>query len=645
MPTADASLLHYLRALSYRYPSAESALAEIAHLGAILELPRGTVHVLSDVHGEFQKLEHIVRNGSGSLRPLVDRIFGEVLNDEERTTLLNLVYYPRETWGRISTRDNEASGRQAFAKQAIVRELTLLRALIARYSLRHAERIFPAPYKAIFSEVLFSPLLERDEAYVDAMLTPFIADDGGLELLRATSHAIRSFASYELIVAGDLGDRGPRIDRVIDTLRRQANVSIVWGNHDAEWMGACLGQEALVATVLRISLRYGRIAQLEEGYGIPVEPLEVLARTAYGDDPAERFRSKGEDLRDPLLLARMQKAAAILQFKLEGRTTRRNAEFDLEHRNLLHRIDPVADTVTIDGRVHPMRDCSFPTIDFADPYRLTELEESCLAALRRSFIDSPTLWRDMRFVAEQGSMLETRDEHLIFHGCVPCDRDGKFVELVVDGSPRSGRALFSALDAVVRRAFRERNERDVDMLYYLWAGPHSPLFGKDRMTTFETYFVADEATHHETKNPYFNLIHEKPFCESIATEFGIDPAQVLIVNGHVPVKLEEGESPVKRSGLAVTIDGAFSEAYGDKGYTLVIDADRTYLALHHHFESVRSAIEMGADIVPTIENLRVHSELRRVRNTTRGAELREEIDGLWQLVRAYREHTVEPPAT
>jgi fructose-1,6-bisphosphatase-3 len=409
-------------------------------------------------------------------------------------------------------------------------------------------------------------------------------------------------------------------------------------------MGACLGQEALIATVLRISLRYGRIAQLEEGYGIPVEPLEMLARSAYADDPAERFRSKGEDLREPLLLARMQKAATILQLKLEGQTTRRNPEFGLEHRNLLHRIDPVAGTVTIDDHTYPLLDRLFPTIDFNDPYTLTELEARCLASLRQSFLDSPALWRDMRFVADQGSMIATRDENLIFHGCVPSDAKGEPVDFEVDGAPRRGKALFEALDKVVRRAIRDRATRDVDMLYYLWAGPRSPLFGKDRMATFETYFVADKKTHVETKDPYFSLIHEKWFCESLAKEFGIDPAKMLIVNGHVPVKLEEGESPLKRSQMAVTIDGAFSEAYGDKGYTLVIAAERTYLAQHHHFESIQNAIERGADIVPTIQDLRTYAEPRRVGETARGREIREEIAGLERLAVAYRENEIRPPS-
>lgn len=643
-PNAPPSLPH-LRALSYRLRDVPSALAEIAHLSAILTLPRGTIHVVSDVHGEFQKLEHVLRNGSGSLRPLVERTFGDRLDEAGRTTLLNLVYYPRETWQRVSAKLPDAAMRATFVRETIVRELELLRVLMARYGLRHARRMLPEGLAGVFEELLFSPMLARDPAYVDALLAPFVRDDGGVELLRATAHLVRSFASYEVIVAGDLGDRGPRLDRVVDALRRQRNLAITWGNHDAEWMGACLGQRALIATVLRISLRYGRIAQLEEGYGIPVEPLEQLVRVAYADDPAERFRSKGEDLRDPLLLARMQKAAAILQFKLEGQTSRRNPHFGLESRCLLHRIDPVAGTVTIDGRVHPLLDRAFPTVDWSDPYALSDAEERCIARLERSFVGSPSLWRDMRFVVDRGGLVVTRDENLVFHGCVPCDEQGELLELEVDGVPRKGKALFDALDRAVRRAFEDRAQHDVDLLYYLWAGPRSPLFGKDRMATFETYFVADKAAHKETKNAYFQLIHMVPFCRRIARELGVDDENPLIVNGHVPVKLEEGESPLKKSGLAVTIDGAFSEAYGDHGFTLVIDADQTYLAKHHHFDSVEGAIDHGADIVPEIANLRRHDRPIRVGDTKRGDELREEIAGLEALVAAYRDRVIDPPAT
>jgi fructose-1,6-bisphosphatase-3 len=652
MASLDPGTQQYLRALSYRFPTPEAALAEVSHLRAVLTLPRGTVHVVSDVHGEFQKLEHILRNGSGTLRALVEQVLGqageggrEPLDEGVRTTLLNLVYYPRETFARVIAKVEGRQARDALVRDTLLRELELMRHLVARHSMRHAGRILEAPYDTVFSELLYSPVFARDPVYVDALIAPFLADDGGLELLRAAAHALRSFASYEVVVGGDLGDRGPRLDRVIDALRRQRNLSITWGNHDAEWMGACLGQEALIATVLRISLRYGRISQLEEGYGIPVEPLELLARALYADDPATRFKAKGEDLREPLLLARMQKAAAILQFKLEGQTTRRNPHFELDHRNLLHRIDPRAGTVTIDDRAYPLLDRAFPSIDFSDPYRLHPEEAKCLERLKQSFLDSPSLWRDMRFVADRGGMYLVRDENLVFHGCVPVDAQGELLSFPVDGEPCKGKAMFDAIDRVVRRAFRTRETADVDLLYYLWAGPRSPLFGKDKMAMFETYFVEDKAAHKETKGAYFQLIHDASFCRKVATEFGVTPPdKVLIVNGHVPVKLEAGESPLKKSGLAVTIDGAFSEAYGDHGYTLVIDADRTYLAMHHHFESIDSAIEHGADIVPTIEELR-SSPLRRVADTTSGASLRAEIAGLERLVQAYRDHEIEPPTT
>lgn len=638
----DLSMRH-LRALSYRFPTPEAALSEIAHLEALLTLPRGTVHVVSDVHGEFRKLDHILRNGSGSLRPLVDRTFEGRLDAAGRQQLLNVIYYPRQTFRRVM-RELTGPAREAFVYDTLTRQLELLRALASRFSLRHTERSFPSAWAKLLTELLNAPTLLRDSGYLRALIAPFFADDEALELVRAVSHTLQTFTTYELIVAGDLGDRGPRVDRVIESLQHQHNLTITWGNHDAEWMGACLGQEALIMTVLRNSLRYGRLAQLEEGYGIPLEPLEQLASTVYADDPAERFMSKGEDLRDALTLARMHKAAAIMQFKLEGQTIQRNPSFELDARLLLHQLDLAAGTVTIEGQRYPLLDRAFPTVDPKDPCRLTDAEAKCLSLMKQSFLDSSTLWRDMRFIAARGSMTAVRDEMIVFHACLPADPSGAFVPMLVDGVPHSGRALCNALDQVVRRAFRSAQSADLDVLYYLWAGPKSPLFGKDRMATFETYFVADKATHVETKDPYFQLIHQREFCQQVAREFEVDPERVLIVNGHVPVKLEAGESPLKKSGLAVTIDGAFSEAYGDHGYTLVWGADGVSLAKHHHFESVEGAIERGADIVPEMQRLRTNATTRSIGETPRGAALREEIADLHRLVLAYRNHELEAPA-
>ncbi|OGH61063.1 MAG: fructose 1,6-bisphosphatase [Candidatus Lindowbacteria bacterium RIFCSPLOWO2_12_FULL_62_27] len=636
----DAQTLVALRALGRQYPTIDAATAEIAGLRARLTLPKGAVHVISDIHGEYRKLVHVINNASGSLRPLVDEVFGDRLSAEDKLELLSLIYYPRETFAHLLARLSDEPSRRAFVRRALERAFELMRVLVRRYSLGAAESIFPETYRPLFRELLFETYLGRSEEYLNTMIDPFVEDGRDAELLRQVAHAIRGMQISELVVAGDLGDRGPRIDRVIDFLMHQPNVRITWGNHDASWMGACLGHEACIATVLRISLRYRRLSQLEEGYGIPVAPLEKLARTVYGDDPAACFECKGEGLREALLMARMQKAIAIIQFKLEGQAVRRNPEFELDHRNLLHRMDPGAGTVTVDGKSHPLRDRNFPTIDGADPYRLTSGEEACIGRMRQSFLQSPVLWRHMQYVARRGAMHVIRDGHVIFHGCVPVDDTGRFLSMRVAGRETSGRALFDGLGRAVHRAFREKSPRDLDLLWYLWAGPRSPVFGKDRMATFEGYFIEDKATHKEIKNPYFKLIHDRAFCRRVLEEFGVDPDRGLLVNGHVPVKVERGESPIKDSGCAITIDGAFSEAYGDKGYTLVLEAGRTYLATHHHFESVEEAITQGADIIPTVQDVRVHASPRTVADTETGDEIRREIAALERLIRAYRENAI-----
>jgi fructose-1,6-bisphosphatase III len=592
------------------------------------------VHVVSDVHGEHKKLRHILGNASGSLRSLVTQAHAGRLDDSSEKKLLALLYYPREAWAHHAEGLDEDQ-RGTLLSWFVAHALPVLRAASGRVPLRSVAELAPAPYRTLVLEMLAA----TQSSSFEPVVTVFAREQRELELVRLLAHAVRNLAITEVVVAGDLGDRGPRLDRVVDLLLHQPNVSITWGNHDASWMGACLGQEACIATVVRIALRYGRLSQLEEGYGIPLAPVEQLARAWYGEDPAERFRVKLVKLRDPLLLARMQKAMAVLQLKLEAQTTRRNPSFDLEHRNLLHRMDRATGTVTIDGREHPLLDTTFPTLRGEDPYALVPEEQECIDALRSSFLESDVLWRHMQFVARRGSMHLVRDGHLIFHGCVPVDESGAFLPLEVDGRPLAGRALFEAITALVPRAFRERRQADVDLLYYLWAGPRSPLFGKDRMATFETYLVEDKATHKETKNPYFTLIHEASFCERVLRELGA-PADGMIVNGHVPVKLEAGESPVKRSGRAVTIDGAFSEAYGDKGYTLVLEDSRTYLAQHHHFESVERAIVHGEDIFPTCQVLTGYARPRTVGDTEQGDQIRSRIELLRALLAAYRDNVV-----
>jgi fructose-1,6-bisphosphatase-3 len=638
--TLDEQTLVYLRALSAQYRTIDDAVAAISNLQAVLTLEKGTIHVISDIHGEWQKLTHVINNASGSLRPLVDELFAKKLTEAERLELVNLIYYPRETWDFLSPQLKTCEERCQFLRRNALHAIKVVRCLTAHYNVKALDRVYPKHYKILFRELLGSEILGRTEEYVYGLLDTFVMQGRELALLTMLAHLIRNLLISELIIAGDFGDRGARIDKVIDFVMHQPNVAITWGNHDASWMGACLGDELCIATVMRISMRYQRLFQLEMGYGIPVASVERLVRQVYPDDPAERFPCRGSGIRDALAMARMQKAMAIIELKLQGQTIRRNPDFNLEHRNLLHRIDPKTGTVTIDGRTCPMLDIRFPTIDWSDPYRLSPEEQECMAQLKLSFLQSQKLWDHMRFLEQRGSMHLIRDFNLIYHGCIPVDEEGNFLPMKVDGVEFRGLELYEALNHLVHKAFREREQRHLDMMWYLWCGPLSPLFGKDKVATFETYFIADEATHLETKNPYFQLIHEKEFCRKILEEFSVDREHGLIVNGHVPVKVEKGESPVKKSGQAVTIDGAFSEVYGDRGYTLILESDGTHLALHHHFESVTEAITQGADIIPKIETICRFDPPRHVRDTSKGRELRLEIAALQLLIRAYEEHVV-----
>ncbi len=631
-----------LRPLGRRFPNQDAALAQIARLSAELTLPKGAVHVVSDVHGEDVKLRHVVNNASGTLRPLVERLFGARMTRPELQEFLGLLFYPREMLDRLEPELADPGRRRSFARRVLLDLITMVRTLAPRYTLEHVEALLPADYADLVRELLHEPA--RGPEYVDAVVEPLVRQGRDRHLIRLIVRLVRDLAVSELIVAGDCVDRGPRGDRVIEYLSRQPSVSFTWGNHDVAWMGACLGQEALIAHVLRISTRYRRLSQLEEGYGITLQPLEHLVRTVYHDDPAEPFRPLGTGLRETETMARMQKAAAVLQWKLEGQTIARHPEWKMDYRRLLRGLDLRAGTIAVDGAVHPLRDRSFPTVDPAHPEELSADERRCMDRMRRSFLSSRRLWDHVRFLGDRGSMWLRRDDHLVFHGCVPVDEEGRFLPFEVDGAPRAGLDLFTALERVVVRALDARAPADVDLMWYLWSGPLSPLFGKDRITTLERDLIADPATHVETKNPYFRLIHEAPFCEGVLREFGCDPDRGLIVNGHVPVQIDKGESPLKRSGKAITIDGAFSAAYGDHGYTLVLEAEGTFLGRHHHFESVEAAVRDGVDIIPTTAVVRQWDRPRRVADTERGEEIRAEIGLLERLIAAYRTHALREGA-
>lgn len=629
-----------LRALAARFPNIDAAAAEIARLSAVLTLPKGTVHVISDIHGEDKKLRHVINNSSGTLRPLVERLFAGRMNKDQLREFLTLIFYPNELVQVLEHQPRSPEAVRDFGLSTLRNLFEIVRNLAARYSLKRAMAVFPAEYRELLSEMLHAPTTERGVEFAAAIVDQLVRRERLWEVIYITVRLIRNLAIYELIIGGDCWDRGPRGDRVVDYLRQQPNVSFIWGNHDASWLGAALGHPALLCNVMRMSLRYRRLAQVDEGYSIPWTPLEHLARTVYADDPARTFLPKISGTRPDDLVGRMHKAVAVMQFKLEGALLARHPEWELDHRRLLHRIDKGRGTVAVDGVCYPLRDGRLPTVSPDDPYALTREEKLCLDRLRHSFLSSQKLGEHIRWLVRQGSMYLTREDHLIFHGCVPVDEKGDFLPLSVGGQPRKGRALFEAIQRLLVRVVDKPTEADLDFLWYLWSGPRSPLFGKDRITTFERDFIDDPKAHAESKNPYFSLIHEPWFCERILEEFGVDPSRGLIVNGHVPVKIEKGESPMKRSGKAITIDGAFSEAYGDHGYTLVLEADRTYLACHHHFESVEAAVRDGVDIIPEVTVVRSWDRPRRMAETEKGVEFRCEIEMLERLIEAYHNNQI-----
>lgn len=623
-----------------QFPTVGNALAEIVRLSARLHLPRPSIHVISDIHGDDQKLRHVINNASGTLRPIVEELFQKTMSPDKLKEFITLIFYPRETLEMVEPTLVSAEERKAFSRQTLDKLLTIVRHMARSHTLFQTAQHFPSEYRDLLVELLIEPNGKEQKAYHNALIESLLTHDRAFSVIRQAVRVVRDLAIDELIIAGDLWDRGPRGDRVVDYLMHQPGLSFIWGNHDAAWLGACLGHAALIMHVLRISLRYRNMRQLEEGYGITLGPLEVLVNQVYASDPALCFKAKGTGLRDPLLVARMQKAAAMMQFKLEGQMILRNPQWGLEQRRLLHTIDLESGTISIEGTQYRLRDTSWPTLDPRDPYALSPEEQAALENLQASFRNSQKLWQQMNFLVNKGSMYLVRDDNLIFHGCVPVDSEGNFLPLLVDGKSVAGREMFEALHHLWPRVFRRPTLHDLDLLWYLWCGPLSPLFGKDKITTLENDLIEDPATHVETKNPYFSLIHQVDFCDKILCEFGCDPERGLIVNGHVPVRIEKGESPMKRSGKAITIDGAFSEAYGDQGYTLVLEPEYTLLARHQHFASVKTAVMQGLDIIPEVTEIRRWESPRKIGDSEEGDEIRREIDWLQKLVWAYQTNQI-----
>lgn len=635
----------YLELLSRLFPTAAKASAEIINLNAILNLPKGTEFYASDIHGEYEAFSHILRNASGSIRLKIDDVFAESLSEAEKRTLATLIYYPHEKMELILSQTDDAD---AWCAATVLQLVAVCKRCARKYTRSRVRRALPSDFSYIIEELMTEDRNEADkEAYYAAIIDAAIRTDRVKPLIEELCLLIQRLSIDRLHIVGDVYDRGPYPHIIMDTLMDYHAIDIQWGNHDIVWMGASLGQRGCIAHVVRNCARYGNLSILEDAYGINILPLATFAQDAYADDPCVGFALKGNpDLpaQELELNVKIQKAMAIIQFKVEGKLIDENPDFGLEDRKLLHHIDYTRGTVDLDGTEYELTDKVFPTVDPADPYRLTPQEEDVMSRLEQAFIGCEKLQRHMQFFLKAGSLYKIHNSILMFHASVPLNDDGSLREMDVFGKKYKGRALYDVLERYVRAAFYSCDEaerkRGRDLLWYLWLGPDSPLFAKSKMATFELYLIADKAARKEVKNPFYTLQNDETAMNGIFEDFGLDPETSRIVCGHVPVKVKDGEDPVKCDGRVLTIDGGFSKAYqpttGIAGYTLISNSHGFVLAAHEPLESAHAAVVNELDIHSTRRVLERTQKRTLIADTDTGAKLKAQIADLERLVDAYR---------
>ncbi len=643
----EALKMKYLRGLSELYPDIASASTQIINLQSILNLPKGTEHFITDIHGEYEAFSHVLKNGSGAVKKKIKDVFGRTLSSAETNTLSTLIYYPKQKMDLIRKTEPDMND---WYRVTLYRLIEVCKRASSKYTRAHVRKMLPPDFAYVIEELITEKAEIQDkEAYYNAIIDTIIDIGRAEPFIIALSELIQKLVVEHLYILGDIYDRGPAADKIMDRLLNYHSVSITWGNHDMIWMGAAAGSPACIATVLRLSIRYSNLDTLEEGYGINLLPLATFATEVYGDDPCELFgkiRADGFSGAEDVLNRKMHKAIAVLQFKLEGQIIKRR-RFGMEDRLLLDFIDYKKGTITLDGKTYPLKDTNFPTIDPNDPYRLTEEEEHVMDRLRSAFIHCEKLQEHVKLLLTRGSLYITSNYNLLYHGCVPMTEDGNFMRVNIYGREYAGKALYDELEKYVRLAFvgeKEEKLRGEDIMWYIWCGPKSPLFGKDRMTTFERYFIEDKETHKEHKNAYYRLLNDETAMNRILKEFGLDE-NAHILNGHVPVLQIDGESPIKCGGKVLLIDGGFSKAYQGKtgiaGYTLIYNSYGMQLVAMHPFTSTEEAIINETDIEQ--DQIMVMSAPRRlhVADTDRGRRIQERIGELRELLKAYRTGTIQ----
>ena len=624
--------IDYLTLLAEQYPNIKSACSEIIRLQSKQKLPKLTEHFMSDIHGEYESFLHILKNASGVIKYKIQDIYGRTLSEEDRQILCTLIYYPEQKLDWIKRR---VANIDDWYKITLYRLVEICRVVASKNTRASVRELLPPLFGDIIDELIHSPTDygTDKEGYYNESISCIIELGQADSFIVEIAQLIQKLAIGRLHIIGDIFDRGPRADIILDTLINYHSVDIQWGNHDVQWMGAAAGSPACIATVLSVSTKYANFDCLEDGYGINMRPLTVFAMETYGDDPCDCFKLRNPNhvrlsQHDSDLWAKMHKAISVIQFKLEGQLIKNHPEFMMDNHIMLDRIDYEKGTVLIEGKKYKLRDNNFPTINPDNPFRLTVEEQSLMESLRSSFLHSEKLQKHIRFLYAKGSMYLNYNNNLLYHGCIPMTEDGEFKEVCLKGKKYSGKALLDKAEQIAREGFFGKNgsaekEYGEDFLWYLWCGSGSPVYGKNKMTTFERYFIEDESIWAEVKDPYYKLSSSPDICKKILTEFGIEPdAFSHIINGHVPVKIKKGESPIKAGGKLLVIDGGLSKAYqsqtGIAGYTLLFNSHGLLLSEHGAFESVESAIMEEKDIYSSLDSVDVAPKRILVEDTDAG---------------------------
>lgn len=641
--------LLFLKQLAKTFPTVEYAMTEIVNLSSILALPKPTEHFMSDLHGQGDAFEHILNNASGVIRNEIERLLSGSLTFEERETLATIVYYPHE---KIALELEHVEDKAAWYKSTLMNLIFLGRKISSKYTRSKLHKSLDPRYAYIIEELLTARVNFHDlDAYYDEIFDSIIRHDYAERVIVALTDAIKKLAVDKLHIVGDIYDRGPEPHRILELLLKHPSVDIQWGNHDVLWMGAALGEKTCIAGVLTNSFRHGNLDLIENVYGINLRHLLMFAQETYKTAVVFRPRKTSEEAyyTNPEIgiRAKLHKAIFVIMHKLEGQLIKRNPNYKLDHRLFLDTLDRVNSTITIDEITYPIKDADFPTINPDDPYQLTEEEEVIINELQESFLNSETLQRHIKLFIDKGSLYKIENNNLLFHALVPLNEDGSFKAVDFgDGVLRSGKTMFDYIDSEVRRLYfakpNERKTHELDLMWYLWCGPDSPQFGKDKMTTFERVEIDDSKSHKERRNAYYKYQNTKELAVRILNEFGItDTNRAVIVNGHIPVEKINGENPIKAEGMLIVIDGGFSKYYqkttGIAGYTLVYDSRGLYIVAHEPFISFEKAIKENMDIHSTteVENILATKGQMKVADIDKGRELKEEIAQLEMLIAAF----------